>query len=332
MTDDRRWMYRRRGPRGDCDVEFFNGLQQFFDFVYSCSSVHPNAEIRCPYSKCENLPHHNKATVTDHLLRYGFMDAYSVWWAHDETLSNNVDPLLAASDVASSSNIEEHVNAEDDFHHMVYDAFCPSENDRPRNETEFASENVGDAPNRHAQSFYELLHASTIPLGPSSNNQTLLEILIHLAQSTAWKHFDAVHPSFASDPQNVRLGLATDGFNPWELHNASHAYVDHNGFPQLWYGFWMEHTWLSVLSMTRAFYLQYGRKICFFDCHRQFLPTSHSYRMDATQFLKGRLEFGPPPPRLDGHFVRLRLVTLPDVLFGNPSINQTISGFGKTHN
>ncbi|GKV39907.1 hypothetical protein SLEP1_g47607 [Rubroshorea leprosula] len=517
--------------------------------------VHLNAEIRCPCSKCGHLPHHNKATVTDHLLRYGFMDAYSVWWAHGETLSNNVDPWLATSDVASSSNVEEHVNidehvnAEDDFHHMVYDAFCPSENDHPRNETEFASENVGDAPNRHAQSFYDLLRASTIPLGPSSNNQTLLgwlsymlhckaknnitgvgyndiiqgcrqllspedqqkvpsnfyeakkfmknlglgyvkidacvnncflyygdeakslttcpvcgeprykkcnsgqtqkkgrprnslwylpiiprlqrlymsrktaehmtwhlkcrvdsEILIHPAQSTAWKHFDAIHPSFASDPRNVRLGLATDGFNPWGHFSRSYScwpvfIVVYNLPPEmcmrpeftfltlvisgpkspgknidvflrpliddlkrLWlsgvetfdsfhkqnftmramlmwtitdfpgYGMvsgWSTHGRLSCpycMEMTRAFYLQYSRKICFFDCHRQFLPASHSYRMDASQFLKGHLEFGPPPTRLDGHFVRLRVAALPDVLFGNPSVNQIIPGFGETHN
>ncbi|GLT96724.1 hypothetical protein SLE2022_143280 [Rubroshorea leprosula] len=192
MTDDRHWMYRRRGPRGDCDAEFFNGLQQFFDFVYSRPGVHLNAKIRCPCSKCGNLPHHNKATVTDHLLRYGFMDAYSVWWAHGETLSNNVDPWLATSDVASSSNIEEHVNAEDDIHHMVYDAFCPSENDRPRNETEFAYENVGDAPNRHAQSFYDLLRASTITLGPSSNNQTLLEWLSYMLHCKAKNNITGV--------------------------------------------------------------------------------------------------------------------------------------------
>ncbi|GKV09925.1 hypothetical protein SLEP1_g21358 [Rubroshorea leprosula] len=443
------------------------------------------------------------------------MDAYSVWWARGETLSNNVDPWLATSDVASSSNIqehvniEEHVNAEDDIHHMVYDAFCPSENDHP--------ENVGDAPNRHAQSFYDLLHASTIPLGPSSNNQTLLgwlsymlhckaknnitgvgyndiiqgcrqllspedqqkygdeaksltacpvcgeprykkcnsvqtqkkgrprnslwylpiiphlqrlymsrktaehmtwhfkcrvdsEILIHPAQSTAWKHFDVVHPSFASDPRNVRLGLATDGFNLWSHSSRSYScwpvfIVVYNLPPEmcmrpeftfltliisgpkspgknidvflrpliddlkrLWlsgvetfdsfhkqnftmramlmwtitnfpgYGMvsgWSTHGRLSCthcMEMTRAFYLQHGRKICFFDCHRQFLPASHSYRMDASQFLKGQLEFGPPPPRLDGHFVRLRVAALPDVLFGNPSVNQTIPGFGETHN
>ena len=29
------------------------------------------------------------------------------------------------------------------------------------------------------------------------------------------KIFDQIHESFAMDPRNVRLGLATDGFNPF---------------------------------------------------------------------------------------------------------------------
>ncbi|GLU06567.1 hypothetical protein SLE2022_235910 [Rubroshorea leprosula] len=78
MTDDRRWMYKRRGPCGDYDGKFFNGLQQFFDFVYSRSGVYMNSEIRYPCNKCGNLPYQDKATIIEHLLNYGFMDAYSV--------------------------------------------------------------------------------------------------------------------------------------------------------------------------------------------------------------------------------------------------------------
>ncbi|GLT45578.1 hypothetical protein SLA2020_194010 [Shorea laevis] len=39
--------------------------------------------------------------------------------------------------------------------------------------------------------------------------------VIHLAGSEAWKHFDETHPTFAEEPRNVRLGLCTDGFNPF---------------------------------------------------------------------------------------------------------------------
>ncbi|CAL1412023.1 unnamed protein product [Linum trigynum] len=36
----------------------------------------------------------------------------------------------------------------------------------------------------------------------------------HPRDSEAWKNFDVRYPDFASDPRNVRLGLASDGFNP----------------------------------------------------------------------------------------------------------------------
>ena len=47
-------------------------------------------------------------------------------------------------------------------------------------------------------------------------------ILRHPADAEAWKDFDRQHPMFAMDPRNVRLGLATDGFNPFG--NMSTAY------------------------------------------------------------------------------------------------------------
>ncbi|XP_026413256.1 uncharacterized protein LOC113309041 isoform X2 [Papaver somniferum] len=42
------------------------------------------------------------------------------------------------------------------------------------------------------------------------------------ADAEAWKDFDARYPWFAAEPRNVRLGLATDGFNPFG--NMSNAY------------------------------------------------------------------------------------------------------------
>ena len=39
--------------------------------------------------------------------------------------------------------------------------------------------------------------------------------LRHPRDSEAWKSFDLSHPTFALEPRNVRLGLATDGFNPF---------------------------------------------------------------------------------------------------------------------
>ncbi|KAA0064176.1 CACTA transposable element [Cucumis melo var. makuwa] len=39
------------------------------------------------------------------------------------------------------------------------------------------------------------------------------DVLRHSADAEGWKHFDSEFPDFAFDPRNVRLGLASDGFN-----------------------------------------------------------------------------------------------------------------------
>ncbi|KAG8491052.1 hypothetical protein CXB51_014206 [Gossypium anomalum] len=48
-------------------------------------------------------------------------------------------------------------------------------------------------------------------------------LLRHPADSLAWKSFDSKFPSFASDPWNVRLGLAADGFNPFKIMSTSYS-------------------------------------------------------------------------------------------------------------
>jgi hypothetical protein len=45
----------------------------------------------------------------------------------------------------------------------------------------------------------------------------------HPADGEAWKDFDRTFPEFASDPRNLRLGLATDGFNPFSQLSSSHS-------------------------------------------------------------------------------------------------------------
>nr|XP_027087916.1 uncharacterized protein LOC113709365 isoform X2 [Coffea arabica] len=48
-------------------------------------------------------------------------------------------------------------------------------------------------------------------------------IMRHPADSEAWKDFDRLHPDFAVDPRNVRLGLATDGFNPFGTMSSAYS-------------------------------------------------------------------------------------------------------------
>ncbi|WMV58817.1 hypothetical protein MTR67_052202 [Solanum verrucosum] len=48
-------------------------------------------------------------------------------------------------------------------------------------------------------------------------------VLRHPADSLAWKTFDEEHTTFALDPRNVRLGLASDGFNPFGSMSNSYS-------------------------------------------------------------------------------------------------------------
>ena len=48
-------------------------------------------------------------------------------------------------------------------------------------------------------------------------------ILRHPADAKAWKDFDEQNPHFASDPRNVRLGLSSDGFNPFCVMSTTHS-------------------------------------------------------------------------------------------------------------
>ena len=66
------------------------------------------------------------------------------------------------------------------------------------------------------------------------------EMMRHPVDSLAWKNFDKNHPSFAQEPRNVRLGLASDGFNPFG--NMSFSY-------SMWLGVLISYNLLPWMCM-----------------------------------------------------------------------------------
>ena len=48
-------------------------------------------------------------------------------------------------------------------------------------------------------------------------------VLRHPADGKAWEKFDQQYSDFALDPRNVRLGLASDGFNPFRVMSSTHS-------------------------------------------------------------------------------------------------------------
>ncbi|KAL0320266.1 UNVERIFIED_CONTAM: hypothetical protein Sradi_5288100 [Sesamum radiatum] len=137
-----------------------------------------------------------------------------------------------------------------------------------------------------------------------ATHQTRQGSMCHPSDDEASKHSDYMYPNFANDPRNFRLpqaaavvhvgvrtyGHATD--NEFIMRQALMCTV--NDLPA--YG--MASGWSTTEVMgfsicmddTMTFHLQHGRKACYFDCHRQFLPVQHRYQRNNKAFTKNRVQ------------------------------------------
>jgi hypothetical protein len=55
------------------------------------------------------------------------------------------------------------------------------------------------------------------------SHDTVDGVMVHPSDGEAWKHFNSVHPHFSAESMNVRLGLCTDGFNPFGSFDAPYS-------------------------------------------------------------------------------------------------------------
>ena len=47
--------------------------------------------------------------------------------------------------------------------------------------------------------------------------------MVHPSDGESWKNFDRIHRDKANEARNVRIALATDGFNPYGMVAASYS-------------------------------------------------------------------------------------------------------------
>ncbi|XP_007226196.2 uncharacterized protein LOC18791599 [Prunus persica] len=162
-------------------------------------------------------------------------------------------------------------------------------------------------------------------------------VMRHPADSIAWKEFDKMYPEFAEEPRNIRLGLATDGFNPFG--NMSTSYIFNNDFAysspkapgkeldvylrplidelkELWeQGYKACPVCLEDTTSTKL-----RNKICYMGHHR-YLKKNHPWRKDSENF-DGTIEMRDPPREFSGddillqfnHLVHRKLGKHPDNL------------------
>lgn len=56
-----------------------------------------------------------------------------------------------------------------------------------------------------------------------ADSRTKDQVLRHPADSEVWQHLDKKYPLFGSESRNVRMGLASDGFNPFGTMSTTHS-------------------------------------------------------------------------------------------------------------
>ncbi|XP_075076271.1 uncharacterized protein LOC142162942 [Nicotiana tabacum] len=146
-----------------------------------------------------------------------------------------------------------------------------------------------------------------------SNNNGLIR---HPMDGEAWRTFDLTHSEFASDSRNVRLGLASDGFNPFGTMSTTYSIwpvflipynlppwmcMKHTSFilsmiiPGILSG-WNTHTGFACPTCnfdTEPCRLRHSKKWCFM-VYRRFLKRNHRFRLNRVRFNGSTEERNPP--------------------------------------
>ncbi|XP_058009289.1 uncharacterized protein LOC131183161 [Hevea brasiliensis] len=171
-------------------------------------------------------------------------------------------------------------------------------------------------------------------------------VMRHPADSMAWISFDKLHPNFASDSRNVRLGLASDGFQPFA--NSKMPYspevpgdaIDIYLQPlveelrELWETGWSTKGKLACPCCNKDtcwMRLANGGKQCYMG-HRRYLPLNHKWRNDNESF-DGTRERGLPPKPLSGDDILDQVKNLEGVILTKaPHMKKAISHDGRGDN
>ncbi|XP_074356744.1 uncharacterized protein LOC141696513 [Apium graveolens] len=153
--------------------------------------------MKCSCKRCKNLNWLKIDDVRFHLLAKGMLEGYTVWTSHGEKIGRKRSRTSHHRYcVREPSRVEEPV----DLNAMLHD--LASENYQFYETTDTGTMNVEEAPNDSVKKLYEVIvENGTLSFDPADGEE--------------WKNFDRRYPSFAQEIRNIRLGLATDGFNPF---------------------------------------------------------------------------------------------------------------------
>lgn len=94
-----------------------DGVQRFLNFAFDNASQ--DNLILCPCLKCANINWHGREVVHEHLVVFGFLRGYTIWFFHGECLPSRSSSIVPPT----SRNNQNHSSGQDDIEGMLRDAF-----------------------------------------------------------------------------------------------------------------------------------------------------------------------------------------------------------------
>ncbi|XP_071925283.1 uncharacterized protein [Coffea arabica] len=225
---DRSWM----PIKNYLDPKYLDRVDEFIKFAFLGKD--PNCKLPCPCKVCNNFEDQTKEVMANHLCR-GIVDSYTRWIYHGEGFESDDEN----DDIEINDNDSDFDSMEELLNDVGVANFGESWRHSPELDTGACTEKEGEASRflRLLSEAEKSLYLDCEKLQRLFVNKEIARdmrwhkerhvdnknMMRHPADSLAWKDFDRNHKSFAEDPRNVRLGLASDGFNPFGTMSNSYG-------------------------------------------------------------------------------------------------------------
>ncbi|KAG8490766.1 hypothetical protein CXB51_013918 [Gossypium anomalum] len=221
---DKSWMNLSRVSN-----DYRNGVQTFLNFAFQNASQ--ENMILCPCKKCGNINWHFREVFYEHLIVDGFIRGYKKWIFHGECTSSRTSSTI--NPIYPDTAYYQYVRQDDMEGGWTENSFTIL--------LEFLRDMFPFA--KISQSYQDLKRLiKDLGLGNTKDVNAdeggaqlrkkpvkilryfpLIPRLQRLFMSSKTVDSMSKFPSFASDPRNVRLGLAADGFNPFKIMSTSYS-------------------------------------------------------------------------------------------------------------
>ncbi|XP_047339972.1 uncharacterized protein LOC124943518 [Impatiens glandulifera] len=167
MAPDKKWMDLINDRIGN---EYGKGVEKFLDYAFE--RLGPTNEIRCPCVKCVNVDSGSRELVQMHLIVYGILQNYRLWY-HDGEREG--EPL-------------ENEEGDNDFMEDILRDLHPQYGQSSSNAQNLSSPYHVEEANEEAKKFYRLLDDSRQHLyqGSGVSKSSALLKLLHLKNIGQW--------------------------------------------------------------------------------------------------------------------------------------------------